>query len=124
MEHATTTSPLRTALCEHICKTVMLHGDAIDKAQLARDLDVAPFERMTDQALVDMARRYVAAETVDAIVEQCSPIRYECTELFVCHVCRDQRFVLDEDDRYDRCLRCNPRPEPVEPAPAGKGKRK
>lgn len=114
MEHQTT-SPMRVALCEHICKTVMLHGDAIDKAQLAADLNVRGFESMPDSALIDMARRYVAGETVDAILDQCSAVRYECTELFVCPSCRDQRFVLDEEGRYDRCLRCNLQPEPEEP---------
>ena len=123
-----TTSRMRTALCRAICTTVMVHGDGTDKADLARRLDALPFERMGDQALVDMARHFVPAERVDAIVEKAPRDRYECTELYVCHQCRDFGWIGTPDEhgvlRMHRCQQCNPTPEPdAEPAPS-KGRRK
>lgn len=123
MEHATTTSDMRVALCEAICLAVMNHGDHADKTKLGRDLDALPFERRTDDALVDMAREWVDAGTVDRIVERKSRNRYECTELFLCPTCRDARFVPDDDGRLDRCEQCNPRPEPEEPKATKRGRR-
>lgn len=121
MDHATTTSDLRVRLCGTICRVVQ-GSDGPTKRRLAETLDALPFERMSDATLIATARQFIDDEWVDRTVAETSAVRYEVTELFVCPDCRDQQFI-DTGNGLDRCLRCNPRPEPVEPSPMKGGRR-
>lgn len=120
MDDMTTTSDLRVALCGTICRIVQ-GGDPATKRALAETLDALPFERMTDATLIETARRFIDDAWVDDAIERLSAVRFEVTQLFLCPSCHDQHWI-DTGAGFARCLRCNPIPEPVEPAPA-KGRR-
>lgn len=106
-----TTSKLRVALCGAICRNV--HGRTPEwKAWLAGSLDVVPFERMTDEALMKMAHQVLGAERASELIEANDATRYDIVERFLCPTCQDRRLVEDpESHGWARCPRCNPRPE-------------
>lgn len=111
------TTDLRRALAGLICKTVW-RGDSAGKRALAAELTVLPFEGMGDATLVATAERYCAEADVMRLLHMCDETPYEVETLWLCPDCRDERVIFGDDDRWHRCRRCNPLPEPKEPAAA------
>ncbi len=107
-----TTTDQRRATCEAIVTTIM-GRDAAWKAWLAGELEVLPFERMTDDALLNLADQ-VCPERVPAL-RLLPTNRYEVRELHLCPTCMDAKHVQMDDGRYHRCPQCNAL-EPVEPS--------
>jgi hypothetical protein len=106
-----TTSDMRRAACEAVVTTIM-GRDAAWKAWLAGELEVLPFERMNDDALLDFAEQVCPEKVPD--LRKLPTNRYEVRTLVLCPVCMDAKHVQQDDGRYHRCPRCNAL-EPVEP---------
>lgn len=108
-----TTSDMRRSLCALIVRDAYA-GDAAVKRSLGEHLAVMPFERMGDQALIDMAWERCDHDRVTSIVETRSPVRYAIEVLVLCAECQDQHHVEGTDGRWHRCANCNPveHPEP------------
>lgn len=102
-----TTSQLRRGLCAAICT----------KRRLAQELDVLPFERRGDRALVAMAEAFKVPGLPKLM--KLSPERYEVPELVLCPTCNDHRLIEVEPGEWTRCPECNPLPEPAEPGTEG-----
>jgi hypothetical protein len=99
-----TTSPLRTGLCALIVGTAY-RGTAEAKRALADHLDVLPFERMGDRALIGMAEASCDPAAVAEVLTR-SADRYVVEVLALCRVCSDQHWY-DTGDGWARCPNCN-----------------
>lgn len=97
---------MRRALCAAIVTTCFAAAPEVKRA-LAGDLDSMPFERMGDQALMDMAARYVLLDRFEEIVATRSAVRYEVQQLVMCPACQDQHHIEGADERWYPCPRCN-----------------
>lgn len=108
-----TTSDMRRAQFAAICGAAY-RGDRALKQRLADALAAVPFESMTDDMVIELAYEFCPADQVTKTVEVCSAVRYEIEQHWLCPDCRDERLFLGDDNRWHRCRRCNPLPEPVE----------
>lgn len=108
-----TTSDMRRALLSAVCAAVY-RGTPEQKQWLGEALEACPFERMSDDALVDLAYHVVDPALVTKVAEEKSADRYEVSHRYHCHWCRDERVICDDEGRWGRCANCNPAPEPVE----------
>lgn len=112
-----TTSDMRVALCALIVRTAYA-GDTAAQRSLGDHLDALPFERMADQALIDLAWSRCDKARVGRIVETKSAARYAVETLVLCRECQDLHHIEGTDGRWHRCPNCNPVDHP-EPEPVG-----
>lgn len=108
-----TTSALRVALCARIVNTCRDAEDAAWRAWLDERLSALPFERMGDQALINMAHEVLAPDVVSDCLDRFDATRYPIMERgSLCRVCGDVGHVPRDDGRWERCTNCNPGREP------------
>jgi hypothetical protein len=81
------------------------------KQMLADQLAACPFERMTDDYMIELALLIADGDEVARIVQTVSPARYEMQPVYhLCPDCADEHVLFDAElGRWVRCERCNPR---------------
>lgn len=110
MTDVSTTSDMRRMLAGTTCQAAYDATSEV-KQLLAEQLAACPFERMTDDYMIELALMIADPAEVSRIVAEVSPARYEMQpEYALCPDCRDERVLFDvESQRWSRCSRCNPR---------------
>lgn len=110
------TSDLRRTLAALTCRTVW-RGTREQKQWLADELAVTSFEDSTTERLVVLAEAVAASADVERVLFMCDESMIEIEGTYLCVNCFDAGVVVDERDRWHRCVECNPY-EPPEPKAA------
>ena len=101
---------MRLALCAASVNTI-LRAEPKRKKWLADLLDVTPFERMTDEMLVETAYNAdVDNGAIARIVSEVSDVRHTISARFRCGVCCDSSLVPADSGGWKQCPRCTVAP--------------